>query len=238
MQPTLRQVPPKVESFSTTAVFSPSCAARMAHTSPPGPVPMTMRSYATAIAPSPICLPSCLLSSATRYIASGSPSLHTAALMSFINIVFFPLFFLHRCVKSPNVAERIAKPSIAGAPKCIVRRHDDRSARAKSLLHHLIDVLWLVECEMDRNRGAPRCTGCGGAASTAHLGKIIREHQRAVVDFEFGMHDTLAVLGEHQRDLFGIESLFVEFDGFESTLHGQVRHDPMLAHNNLLFWID
>ncbi len=32
MQPILRQVPPKVARFSTTAVFSPSCAARMAQT--------------------------------------------------------------------------------------------------------------------------------------------------------------------------------------------------------------
>ena len=32
MQPTLRQVPPSVARFSTTATFSPSCAARMAHT--------------------------------------------------------------------------------------------------------------------------------------------------------------------------------------------------------------
>ena len=32
MQPTFRQVPPKVLSFSTTAVFKPSCAARMAQT--------------------------------------------------------------------------------------------------------------------------------------------------------------------------------------------------------------
>ena len=44
MQPMLRQVPPCVLRFSTTAVFSPSCAARMAQTYPPGPVPMTMRS--------------------------------------------------------------------------------------------------------------------------------------------------------------------------------------------------
>ena len=32
MQPTLRQVPPKVASFSTTATFRPSCAARIAQT--------------------------------------------------------------------------------------------------------------------------------------------------------------------------------------------------------------
>ena len=32
MQPMLRQVPPKVARFSTTATFSPSCAARMAQT--------------------------------------------------------------------------------------------------------------------------------------------------------------------------------------------------------------
>ena len=32
MQPTLRQVPPKVLSFSTTATFRPSCAARIAQT--------------------------------------------------------------------------------------------------------------------------------------------------------------------------------------------------------------
>ena len=32
MQPMLRQVPPKVGIFSTTAVFRPSCAARMAQT--------------------------------------------------------------------------------------------------------------------------------------------------------------------------------------------------------------
>jgi len=44
MQPTLRQVPPSVASFSTTATFMPSCAARTAQTYPPGPVPMTTRS--------------------------------------------------------------------------------------------------------------------------------------------------------------------------------------------------
>ena len=32
MQPTLRQVPPSVGFFSTTATFMPSCAARMAQT--------------------------------------------------------------------------------------------------------------------------------------------------------------------------------------------------------------
>ena len=32
MQPTLRHVPPKVLSFSTTATLRPSCAARIAHT--------------------------------------------------------------------------------------------------------------------------------------------------------------------------------------------------------------
>jgi hypothetical protein len=32
MQPTLRQVPPCVARFSTTATFMPSCAARMAQT--------------------------------------------------------------------------------------------------------------------------------------------------------------------------------------------------------------
>ncbi len=32
MQPTFRQVPPKVAHFSTTATFMPSCAARIAQT--------------------------------------------------------------------------------------------------------------------------------------------------------------------------------------------------------------
>src|SRR5689334_5003741 len=49
MQPTLRQVPPYVDRFSITATLSPSCAARMAHTYPPGPVPITIRSKAVAI---------------------------------------------------------------------------------------------------------------------------------------------------------------------------------------------
>ena len=44
MQPTLRQVPPSVAFFSTTATFMPSCAARTAQTYPPGPVPITTRS--------------------------------------------------------------------------------------------------------------------------------------------------------------------------------------------------
>ncbi len=44
MQPILRQVPPSVSFFSTTATFMPSWAARMAQTYPPGPVPMTTRS--------------------------------------------------------------------------------------------------------------------------------------------------------------------------------------------------
>ena len=44
MQPTLRQVPPRVGRFSTSATLRPSCAARNAQTYPPGPAPMTMRS--------------------------------------------------------------------------------------------------------------------------------------------------------------------------------------------------
>src|SRR5579862_8160743 len=45
MQPTCRQVPPRNPSFSITRVFSPHCAARMAVTYPPGPLPMIARSY-------------------------------------------------------------------------------------------------------------------------------------------------------------------------------------------------
>src|ERR1700751_429433 len=41
MQPQLRQMPPNC-SRSTTAVFMPSCAARIAATYPPGPPPSTM----------------------------------------------------------------------------------------------------------------------------------------------------------------------------------------------------
>jgi hypothetical protein len=44
MQPTLRQVPPWVARFSTTATFIPSWLARIAQTYPPGPVPMTIKS--------------------------------------------------------------------------------------------------------------------------------------------------------------------------------------------------
>ncbi len=44
MHPTLRHVPPSAASFSTRAVFSPNCAARMAQTYPPGPAPITIRS--------------------------------------------------------------------------------------------------------------------------------------------------------------------------------------------------
>src|SRR5215213_11901505 len=48
MQPQLRQMPPRC-SRSTTAVLNPTCAARMAATYPPGPPPMTMMSYESAI---------------------------------------------------------------------------------------------------------------------------------------------------------------------------------------------
>ena len=40
MHPTFRQVPPKVPLLSTQAVFKPNCAARIAHTYPPGPPPI------------------------------------------------------------------------------------------------------------------------------------------------------------------------------------------------------
>src|SRR5262245_29276646 len=53
MQPQLRQMPPRC-SRSTTAVFMPSCAARIAATYPPGPLPRTIRSKeVSAIWPSP-----------------------------------------------------------------------------------------------------------------------------------------------------------------------------------------
>ena len=45
MQPTFKQVPPKVAYFSIIAVFSPNCAQRIAATYPPGPDPMTATSY-------------------------------------------------------------------------------------------------------------------------------------------------------------------------------------------------
>ena len=45
MHPTFKQVPPRELYFSTNAVFLPNCAARMAATYPPGPLPITMTSY-------------------------------------------------------------------------------------------------------------------------------------------------------------------------------------------------
>ncbi|KAI9910016.1 hypothetical protein PsorP6_010428 [Peronosclerospora sorghi] len=45
MQPTLRHVPPNFPRDSIHAVWSPSCAALMAATYPPGPPPMTTTSY-------------------------------------------------------------------------------------------------------------------------------------------------------------------------------------------------
>ena len=45
IQPTFKQVPPKVSYFSIKAVFIPSCAQRMAATYPPGPEPITATSY-------------------------------------------------------------------------------------------------------------------------------------------------------------------------------------------------
>src|SRR5262249_32384274 len=55
MQPMLRQVPPRAARLSTQATRSPSWAARMAATYPPGPAPITTRSNTSAIArlPSP-----------------------------------------------------------------------------------------------------------------------------------------------------------------------------------------
>src|SRR5690606_1328160 len=54
MQPTFTQVPPWFGRFSTTAVFSPSCAALMAQTYPPGPVPITTTSYCSAMDSPPV----------------------------------------------------------------------------------------------------------------------------------------------------------------------------------------
>jgi hypothetical protein len=49
MQPQLRHVPPSTGARSTTAVRSPSCAARIAATYPPVPDPITTTSYSFAI---------------------------------------------------------------------------------------------------------------------------------------------------------------------------------------------
>src|SRR6185436_3543347 len=49
MQPQLRHVPPRTGARSTTAVRSPSCAARIAATYPPVPEPITTTSYSFAI---------------------------------------------------------------------------------------------------------------------------------------------------------------------------------------------
>jgi hypothetical protein len=47
MQPTLRQVPPRVPRFSMQVVLSPSCAALIAATYPPGPPPSTTTSLSS-----------------------------------------------------------------------------------------------------------------------------------------------------------------------------------------------
>src|SRR5688500_18979345 len=58
MHPTLRQVPPSVSRLSTQAVFSPSCAPRIAATLPPCPKPLTITS--TSVCVSAIPLPPCV----------------------------------------------------------------------------------------------------------------------------------------------------------------------------------
>ena len=45
MQPTCKHVPPHLSSFSTIAVFRPNWPARIAATYPPGPLPITTKSY-------------------------------------------------------------------------------------------------------------------------------------------------------------------------------------------------
>ena len=45
MHASLRQRPPTTPALSTTAVFIPTCAARIAATYPPGPDPITTQSY-------------------------------------------------------------------------------------------------------------------------------------------------------------------------------------------------
>ncbi len=45
IQPTFRQVPPRVLYFSIIAVLKPSCAQRIAATYPPGPEPITVTLY-------------------------------------------------------------------------------------------------------------------------------------------------------------------------------------------------
>src|SRR4026208_2256155 len=48
IQPQIRQVPPSVFCFSTTATLRPSCAARIAATYPPVPAQLTVPSYSLA----------------------------------------------------------------------------------------------------------------------------------------------------------------------------------------------
>src|ERR1019366_6352817 len=45
MHPTCRQVPPNLSSFSIIAVFRPNWPERIAATYPPGPLPITTKSY-------------------------------------------------------------------------------------------------------------------------------------------------------------------------------------------------
>ena len=59
MQPRCRQVPPSRLSFSTMAVFSPSCPARIAATYPPGPEPMITTSKVSATDPASLDTVAC-----------------------------------------------------------------------------------------------------------------------------------------------------------------------------------
>ena len=49
MQPTFKHVPPNVPLDSTQTVFSPSWAALIADTYPPGPPPITHTSYSSCV---------------------------------------------------------------------------------------------------------------------------------------------------------------------------------------------
>src|SRR5262245_22122142 len=72
MHASFRQRPPTLP-FSTTAVFIPTCAARIAPTYPPGPEPITLQSYllsGMAMEPTRCRMASVLLSRSHRHLDS------------------------------------------------------------------------------------------------------------------------------------------------------------------------
>src|SRR2546423_12163263 len=127
--------------------------------------------------------------------------------------------------KRPFVAEGILEFAVTVAPEHFLDWHHSLGSGSDGALENFVNV---GQVEVNGDGRSVKLLG----RAAAEFGKLIAEHEEGIADFEFGVHNGLAIGTGHTTDLFGAEDVFVKVDSRRGVADVQVRGDGMKTVRN------